>query len=295
MNFMNELWKAAGAAAWGAAACSGLPPFLGEAVWAKLAPKLEALCPGARTILVGAFPYYAGDTPGNLSLYCRGEDYHLVLGRRLQTIVDALAQQDPDHRFVPGADNNPVPELAAAELAGVGWRGRHGLRIVPPYGSYVFLGTILTDLDVSQTGPSPGTLCGAHCRACQKACPTGALTDTGCDLSKCLSELTQKKGDLPPEAAAQIAHSPTAWGCDLCQRACPHNQNAALTPLPEFREDLMPSLTLADLDGLSNKAFRRQYAARAFSWRGIAPLKRNLTWQAAHSPNAHQENKENDP
>lgn len=292
---MNELWKAAGAAAWGAAACSGLPPFLGEAVWAKLAPQLEALCPGAKTILVGAFPYYAGDTPGNLSLYCRGEDYHLVLGRRLQAVVDGLAQQHPDHHFIPGADNNPVPELAAAELAGVGWRGRHGLRIVPPYGSYVFLGTILTDLDVSQTGPSPGTLCGTHCRACQKACPTGALTDTGCDLSKCLSELTQKKGDLPPEAAAQIAHSPTAWGCDLCQRACPHNQNAALTPLPEFREDLMPSLTLADLDGLSNKAFRRQYAARAFSWRGIAPLKRNLAWQAAHSPNAHQENKENDP
>lgn len=292
---MNELWKAAGAAAWGAAACSGLPPFLGEAVWAELAPKLEALCPGAKTILVGAFPYYAGDTPGNLSLYCRGEDYHLVLGRRLQTVVDALAQQHPDHHFIPGADNNPVPELAAAELAGVGWRGRHGLRIVPPYGSYVFLGTILTDLDLSQTGPSPGTLCGAHCRACQKACPTGALTDTGCDLSKCLSELTQKKGDLPPEAAAQITHSPTVWGCDLCQRACPHNQNAVLTPLPEFREDLLPSLTLEDLEGLSNKAFRRQYAARAFSWRGIAPLKRNLAWQAAHSPNAHQENKENDP
>ena len=292
---MNELWKAAGAAAWGAAACSGLPPFLGEAVWAKLAPQLEALCSGAKTILVGAFPYYAGDTPGNLSLYCRGEDYHLVLGRRLQTVVDTLVQQHPDHHFIPGADNNPVPELAAAELAGVGWRGRHGLRIVPPYGSYVFLGTILTDLDLSQTGPSPGTLCGAHCRACQKACPTGALTDTGCDLRKCLSELTQKKGDLPPEAAAQITHSPTVWGCDLCQRACPHNKQAALTPLPEFREDLLPSLTLEDLEGLSNKAFRRQYAARAFSWRGIAPLKRNLSWQAAQSPNAHHENKETDP
>lgn len=292
---MNELWKAAGAAAWGAAACSGLPPFLGEAVWAELAPKLEALCPGAKTILVGAFPYYAGDTPGNLSLYCRGEDYHLVLGRRLQTVVDALAQQHPDHHFIPGADNNPVPELAAAELAGVGWLGRHGLRIVPPYGSYVFLGTILTDLDLSQTGPSLGSLCGAHCRACQKACPTGALTDTGCDLSKCLSELTQKKGDLSPEVAAQITHSPTVWGCDLCQRACPHNKQAALTPLPEFREDLLPSLTLEDLEGLSNKAFRRQYAARAFSWRGIAPLKRNLAWQTAQSPNAHQENKENDP
>ena len=100
---------------------------------------------------------------------------------------------------------------------------------------------------------------------------------------------------MPPEVAAQITHSPTVWGCDLCQRACPHNKQAALTPLPEFREDLLPSLTLEDLEGLSNKAFRRQYAARAFSWRGIAPLKRNLAWQAAQSPNAHQENKENDP
>ena len=289
---MNELWKAAGAAAWGAAAYSVLPPFWGEAAWAQLAPKLDALCPGAKTILVGAFPYYAGDIPGNLSLYCRGEDYHLVLGRRLQSIVDALTQKYPDHRFIPGADNNPVPELAAAELAGVGWRGRHGLRIVPPYGSYVFLGTILTDLEVPQTGPAEGTLCGAHCRACQKACPTGALSDAGCDLSKCLSDLTQKKGDLSPEVQAQITHSPTAWGCDLCQKACPHNKQAALTPLPEFREDLLPSLTLEDLDGLSNKAFRRQYAARAFSWRGIAPLKRNLAWQAAQ---AQEENNENDP
>lgn len=237
---MNELWKAAGAAAWGAAACSGLRRFWGKLSGQSWPQNLEALCPGAKTILVGAFPYYAGDTPGNLSLYCRGEDYHLVLGRRLQTIVDALAQQHPDHRFLPGADNNPVPELAAAELAGVGWRGRHGLRIVPPYGSYVFLGTILTDLDVSQTGPSPGTLCGTHCRACQKACPTGALTDTGCDLSKCLSELTQKKGDLPPEVAAQITHSPTVWGCDLCQRPAPTIRTLSSPPCRNFGRTYCP-------------------------------------------------------
>ena len=142
---MNELWKAAGAAAWGAAACSGLPPFLGEAVWAELAPKLEALCPGAKTILVGAFPYYAGDTPGNLSLYCRGEDYHLVLGRRLQTVVDTLVQQHPDHHFIPGADNNPVPELAAAELAGAAW---------PAYRPPVWLLCVPGD-DPDGSGPIP--------------------------------------------------------------------------------------------------------------------------------------------
>lgn len=269
---MNELWKAAGAAAWGAASLSGLQPFFSQ----EAAEKLAALCPGAQTVLVAAFPYYAGEAPGNLSLYCRGEDYHQALGRRLEGVCAGLRAQYPGAVFVPGADNSPVPELAAAELAGVGCRGRHGLRIVPPYGSYVFLGTVLTDLPLASTGPAQKTLCPETCRACQRACPTGALTDQGCDISKCLSELTQKKGDLPPEVAAQIKASPTVWGCDLCQRACPWNQKAALTPLPEFREDLTPSLTLEDLAGLSNKAFRRQYAARAFAWRGIGPLKRNL-------------------
>lgn len=168
---MDRLWKAAGAAAWGAAALGGLQPFLSP----QGAAAIQALCPGARTVLVAAFPYYAGAAPGNLSLYCRGEDYHRVLHRRLAPVCQALAQRHPGHAFVPGADSSPVPELAAAELAGVGFRGRHGLRIVPPYGSYVFLGTVLTDLALPATGPREGTLCPPNCRACQQACPTGAL------------------------------------------------------------------------------------------------------------------------
>lgn len=162
-------------------------------------------------------------------------------------------------------------------MAGVGRRGRHGLRIVPPYGSYVFLGTILTDLALPATGPAEEPFCKETCRACEKACPTGALADGKCDVSKCLSALTQEKGDLPPQVQAQIKASPTVWGCDACQKACPWNQKAELSSLLEFRENLMLSLTLEELDDLSNKAFRRQYADRAFSWRGIGPLKRNLT------------------
>lgn len=272
---MNELWKAAGAAAWGAASLGGLQPFLSP----QAAQALDALCPGAAAVLVAAFPYYAGDLPGNLSLYCRGEDYHQVLLRRLRPVCQALSLAHPGRTFVPGADNSPVPELAAAELAGVGWQGCHGLRIVPPYGSYVFLGTILTDLPLVSTGPAQGTLCPPGCQACRKACPTGALGEGGFQLAKCLSHLTQEKGDLSPETAEHLRRSPTVWGCDLCQRACPHNKAAALSPLPEFREDLLCSLTLEDLGDLSNKAFRRQYAGRAFSWRGIAPLRRNLALQ----------------
>lgn len=272
----NECWKTAGAAAWGVAALSDLKPHLTKETGAKL----QALCPGAATVLVAAFPYYAGEAPGNLSLYCRGEDYHQVVTRRLALVCDALREEYPGHCFVAGADNSPVPELAAAELAGVGFRGRHGLCIVPPYGSYVFLGTILTDVPLPSTGTSAERRCPAVCRACQRACPTGALTDRGCDVTRCLSELTQQKGALSPEAAAQVQGSPVIWGCDLCQRACPWNQSPALSPLPEFRTDLTASLTLADLEGLSNKAFRKKFAHKAFSWRGIAPLRRNLTLQA---------------
>ena len=269
---MEQLWKAAGAAAWGAASLGGLQPFLDEAA----AEKIDALCPDARTVLVAAFPYFAGDRPGNLAFYCRGEDYHRVLTRRLEGVCRALAEQHPGHRFIPGADSSPLPELAAAERAGVGQIGRHGLRIVPPYGSYVFLGTILTDLVFPETGPAEGCPCPPGCRACLKACPAGALTEKGCDVSVCLSDVTQKKGDLTEAEAALIRKSPTVWGCDLCQRACPLNRDAALSPLPEFRDNLLDSLTLADLEGLSNKAFRRNYADRAFAWRGITPLLRNL-------------------
>ena len=122
------------------------------------------------------------------------------------------------------------------------------------------------------------------CGQCIVACPTGALTEQGCEVTRCLSDLTQRKGPLPPEAAEQVRRSPTVWGCDLCQKACPHNQAAALTPLPEFREDLLCSLTLAELEPLSNKAFRRQYARRAFSWRGIGPLRRNLALKEETAP-----------
>lgn len=275
MEFLNQLWEAAGAAAWGAARVSGLRPFLGDREAA------DALCPNAQTVLIAAFPYYAGDAPGNLSLYCRGEDYHQVLGRRLGTVCAALEERYPENHFLPGADNSPLPELAAAELAGVGFRGRHGLRIVPPYGSYVFLGTVLTDLALDLPQNPPSGACPPHCNACQSACPTGALGADRFDPQKCLSALTQEKGELPLAVQAQIKNSPTIWGCDLCQRACPWNREAALSPLPEFRQNLLPSLTLAELEEFSNRAFRRQYADRAFAWRGVGPLRRNLRlWES---------------
>ena len=273
---LDKAFAAAGAAAWG-----GLPfSELAEDMTAEAIGKAEELCPHPQTVLVAAFPYYAGEGAGNLSLYARGRDYHLVVPEKLNTICNLLREKYENSRFLPAADNSPLPERQAAWRCGMGLRGKNGLVIVPPYGSYVFLGTILTDavLELPRRSSSPDCV---GCGRCLAACPGGALGTGGVDLDRCLSELTQRKGMLSAEQEALVKAHPLVWGCDTCQRVCPYNAHPALTPLAEFREGLVEGLTGADLAGLTNRQFREKYAGRAFTWRGPAPLRRNLEWKEA--------------
>ena len=198
-----------------------------------------------------------------------------MVTRRLNTVCDALRWKYTGDSFVPAADNSPLPEREAAWLAGIGLRGKNGLLILPPYGTYVFLGTILTGaaLDVPERPAAPDC---PGCGACRAACPAGALGEGGPDVSRCLSELTQKKGALTEEEAARLRVHPLIWGCDFCQRACPYNAAPARSPLPEFSTSLVDALENSDLEGLTNRTFRDKYGGRAFAWRGPGPLRRNL-------------------
>jgi len=178
------------------------------------------------------------------------------------------------------ADASPLPEREIAWRAGIGLRGRNGLLILPPYGSYSFLGTVLTDapldcFSIPPRDPAPDCI---GCGQCVAHCPGGAL-DT-MDFSRCLSHLTQKKGDLSSDERALIAAHPLIWGCDLCQSVCPYNKDPELSPLDAFRADLIDTLCTEDLEGLTNRTFRTRYAARAFTWRGPAVLRRNLKIQS---------------
>lgn len=271
VHSLNEAFAAAGAAAWGGLPFSELAADMAE----EAVRRAEELCPSPRTVLVAAFPYYAGEREGNLSLYARGMDYHRVVTQRLNTICDILSEKYENSRFLPAADNSPLPERQAAWRCGVGLKGKNGLVIVPPYGSYVFLGTILTDavLALPPSSPSPDCI---GCGRCLSACPGGALGEGGVDQCRCLSELTQKKGELTGEETALLKAHSLIWGCDTCQRVCPYNARPALTPLPEFRQGLVDSLTGADLEGLTNRTFREKYGDRSFAWRGPSPLRRNL-------------------
>ena len=171
-------------------------------------------------------------------------------------------------------DNSPLPEREAAALAGLGLRGITGLRILPPWGSCLFLATVLPGLPLpSAPAPSPDCM---GCGACLAACPGKALGPNGFDISSCLSELTQRKGELTAEQTDLLRRHDLIWGCDACQTVCPYNRDVPTTPLPEFRDGLLSTLAPKDVENATRKQFQAAFPDRAFTWRGPGVLERNL-------------------
>lgn len=276
MNIVHSLYTLDGISAAGVCAMDALEAFLSE----PQKKRRNALCPHAKSVLVALFPYYAGDGGGNLSLYARGRDYHTVIREILSPFITLLQREYPHNRFIILADDSPLPERRAAALSGAGVLGDNGLIFDAIYGSYVFIGTILTDLPIPPILPisvaENARRC-QHCGACRRVCPLGALDEKGGVCSnRCLSALTQNGGGLTSEQLYAVARHPLIWGCDLCQQICPANRNAPLTSLPAFLDHHIDSLTCADLEGLTRRQFCEKYPDRAFTWKGPAPLRRNL-------------------
>ena len=273
MNILDSLCALDGISAAGVCELCRLTPVLDESRRAWTA----RLVPDASTVFVALFPYFAGNSDGNLSLYARGRDYHTVIRDTLAPFAAQL-EQDCGCRAVPLADDSPLPEVRAARLAGVGRIGENGLLFDPVYGSYVFI-----DLPFS---PAPAVhCCGvsippsdtvidcAHCGACRRICPLGALGEHGLvDESRCLSALTQRGGALSPVEAEAVRRHPLIWGCDLCQQVCPQNRHAHLSDNPAFRENLLSALDADALEGLTRREFSEKYPDRAFTWRGPAAI-----------------------
>lgn len=274
MKGLGKLFEDIHAVAWGGVDFEVIRP--------KLSPEglalVEKHCPNPQSILIAAFPYYSGEEAGNLSLYARGRDYHTVVTGLLSAVVDGLREDYPEESFWISADNSPLPELEIAFQAGLGLRGKHGLLIVPPYGSYLFLGTILSSVALPYSLGNPPPDC-ISCNACITHCPTGVRSEDGFLEGHCLSHITQQKGDLSPGWVNLLQKHPLVWGCDICQKVCPYNRDVPLTPIADFREGLICNLTPEDLEGLSNRTFQEKYGDRAFAWRGPTPLRRNLGCQ----------------
>jgi epoxyqueuosine reductase len=222
-----------------------------------------------RSAVVFLIPYYVGGEKGNISLYARSRDYHFYADALYERILPILRERFGG-TFFGFADKSPIEENIAAAKAGLGVLGDNYMLINEKYGSFVFIGEILSTSKPEELGFSgkPAFVSGClHCGACKRACP--AVSHGG----ECLSALTQKKGELTEDEEMYIRAYGSVWGCDICQTVCPMNRNAAETPIAFFREDRIPMLTEEILCAMSKEEFR----GRAFSWRGKKPLLRNLS------------------
>ena len=214
------------------------------------------------SVIAAVFPYR---TPSsgveNLCLYARVPDYHDIVGNRLKSTCEELIKAFPDHHFLPFVDSAVISEVAAALRCGLGDLGKNRLLITPKYGSYVFIGIILTDLKLDYC-EKPVSFC-PDCGRCVAACPTGTLSGKG----DCLSFITQKKGALTESEEELIRKNGLAWGCDICQNVCPLNETAAFTDLPEFLNGIKGQISAKDWEDMTG---------RAYGWRGRDVLERNL-------------------
>ena len=217
---------------------------------------------------------------GWISRYAWGHDYHAVLGEKLEQLAAALAEKfGSDFSARAYVDTGPVSERIAARHAGLGWLAKNTCLINEQVGSWLFLGVVLTSLDLapsaSQGDPArvpPADLCG-QCTLCLDACPTGALVEPYVlDARRCISYLTiELRGSIPQEFRAAMGWQ--VFGCDICQDVCPWNRQAPVTGDSAFaaREKLVaPELDW--LLSLTEDDFRRIFsgsAVRRTKWRGL--------------------------
>ena len=223
------------------------------------------------SVIIFAVPYLTPNCPSgrNVSSYAISKDYHIFFKDLFSSLIGKLQQKYPDNIFVGFADHSPINEISAAAKAGLGIIGVNHLLITEKYSSYVFIGELITDAVLPSYADEIKHY--INCKKCVLACPVHTNVDS------CLSAITQKKGDLKEYEIAQIKKSGCAWGCDICQEACPYTEkaiqnNTIYTSIEFFKTDLTPTLTNADIDNMSDELFSQ----RAYSWRGKKVISRNL-------------------
>ena len=198
----------------------------------------RAIAPGARSVVVVLDNYYTPDTEAQtraprIAKYARGKDYHRVTGERVEQLAAFLREHGAtlSRTFT---DAGPVPERELARRAGLGWIGKNTMLIRPEAGSFFFIGSVFTDLALELDDALDLDRCGS-CTRCLEACPTGALiAPRMLDATRCISYLTiEQKGPIPDELAERFEGY--AFGCDICNDACPWNERFAQpTEVAEF-------------------------------------------------------------
>lgn len=238
------------------------------------------LVPGARSVITLLKNYYPSEIPEQelkISKYAYGKDYHEVLRPRLQSMISALQDKIGQFNGRGFVDSAPVLERAWARKTGLGWIGKNGNLINKQSGSFYFIATLITDLDLDYDDPMAKDYCGS-CTKCIDACPTEAiLPGKVINGSKCISYFTIELKDeiIPSEMKGKFAN--WMFGCDICQDVCPWNRfsqphhEAAFTPLPEIL-----NLTTKEWEELSEEMFRKLFKFSPLSRSKHKGIQRNI-------------------
>ena len=235
-----------------------------------------------------AYPSRMADAPqgvkgarrGIFSRSSWGKDYHAALRERLTLLEAFIATRYPEARMRSMVDTGELSDRAVAERAGIGWSAKNTNIITPEFGSYVYLGEMITNIPF-RFDEAMEDQCG-DCRLCIDTCPTGAIVEGGqLNAQRCISFLTQTKGFLPDEFRGKIGNR--LYGCDTCQTVCPKNKRKANQIHAEFEPD--PEIAkplLEPLLAISNREFKDKFGYVSGSWRGKKPIQRNAILALAH-------------
>lgn len=237
---------------------------------------------GVRSVIVLAVNYKtveprpAGSNAGRVARYAWGTgDYHDVLRNMLHRLADRLHELSPGCRTRTTVDTAPLLERDFAQLAGLGWFGKNTMLIHKRQGSYLFLGALLTDLELDYDEPHQTDHCGT-CTRCLDVCPTDAFPEPYVlDARRCISYLTiELKSQIPGELRSGIGE--WLFGCDLCQDVCPWNRKSPVTTRLEFspHTDLNPTSAIEILK-MTESQFRNRFEKTPLSRPGWNGLRRN--------------------
>ncbi|GKV57112.1 epoxyqueuosine reductase [Sporosarcina sp. NCCP-2222] len=216
-------------------------------------------------------------------IFCRaswGVDYHVVLREKLELLETYLKERISGVQCRSMVDTGELVDRAVAERAGIGWSAKNCSIITPEFGSYVYLGEMITNIPFAPDEPMEDE-CG-DCTLCLDACPTGALIQGGqLNAQRCIAFLTQTKQPIPEEFRRKIGNR--VYGCDTCQTICPKNKGKfnmhqeAFQPDPELSKPMLEPML-----ALSNREFKETYGHMSGSWRGKNPIQRNAVIALAH-------------
>jgi epoxyqueuosine reductase len=260
--------------------------YQGEMKWMARDPEMRAdprkLFPATRSVIVVAKNYYtpaqheSDDETGKVSRYAWGDDYHEVLGAQLHSLLSDIKEIVPDAEGKVCVDIQPLMDKAWAVRAGLGWLGKHTNVITSEYGSWVFIGELLLNLELEYDTEQIDDHCGT-CTLCIDACPTDAITEPYVlDSNKCISYATiELRADgLPPGVKENL--DGWLYGCDICQDVCPWNRFAEVTDEARFQPRAgNVNAELSEVLEMNAETYAERFRNSAMKRAKLAGLQRN--------------------